>query len=60
MEAVGTHREIIYMTDEQLRENPLYLMSVHRTSAVRFLRDRSDGRLIHGKNHLERLNEYLQ
>ena len=48
------------MTDEQLRENPLYLMSVHRTSAVRFLRDRSDGRLIHGKNHLERLNEYLQ
>ena len=60
MEAVGTHREMIYMSDEQLKANPLYMMTVHRTPAVRNLRARSDGRIIHGKNHLERLEEYLR
>ena len=60
MEATGTHREVIYMTDEQLAANPLYLMTVLRTPAVRFLRERSDGRLIHNKNHREKLERYIQ
>ncbi len=59
MEAVGTHREVIYMAEEQLSANPLYRMTVQRTPAVLYLRARSNGRLIHGKNHALRLKEYL-
>ena len=59
MEAVGTHREIIYLSGEQLSERPLCRMSVDRTPAVLFLRERSDGRLIHSASHNKRLAEYL-
>ncbi len=59
MEAMGTHREIIYLTDEQLSQKPLYRMSVDRTKAAGFLRARSDGRLIHNARHGQRLEEYL-
>lgn len=38
MEAVGSHRELIFISDEQLNEKPLYRMAVHRSQAVRFLR----------------------
>ena len=58
-EAVGTHREVIYMTDDQIAQKPLYRMSYARSEAVRFLRQRSDGRLIHTANHAQRLSEYL-
>lgn len=60
MEAMGVHREVIYLTDAQLAEKPLYRMSVDRTPAVRFLRARSDGRLIHSAGHAQRLMEYLK
>ena len=60
MEAMGVHREIIYLSDEQLAEKPLYRMAVDRTPAVRFLRERSDGRLIHSAGHDKRLEEYLR
>ena len=59
-EAMGTHREIIYLPQEQLAEKPLYRMAVDRSEAVRFLRERSDGRLIHGARHAERLAEFLR
>lgn len=59
MEAMGTNREIIYLTDEQLGEKPLYRMSVARSEAVRFLRARSAGRLIHNATHEQRLNDFL-
>ncbi len=59
MEAVGTHREMIYMTDEQLADKPLYQMSIQRTPAVRYLRKRSAGRLIHNANHSQKLREFL-
>ncbi len=59
MEAMGVHREIIYLTDEQLGEKPLYRMSVARSEAVRFLRARSAGRLIHNATHEQRLRDYL-
>jgi len=60
MEAVGTHREIIYWSDEQIAGAPLYRMAVARSDAVRFLRARADGRLIHSANHAERLRAYLE
>ncbi|MBQ9814317.1 MAG: hypothetical protein IJM53_01355 [Lachnospiraceae bacterium] len=60
MEAAGTHREIIYLTDGQLADKPLYRMSVDQAPCVRFLRGRSDGRLIHSANHAARLSEYLR
>ncbi len=59
MEAMGVHREIIYLTDEQLSEKPLYRMSVMRSEAVRYLRSKSCGRLIHNATHEQRLKEFL-
>lgn len=59
-EAVGVHREIIYLPDEKIAENPLYRMAVARSDAVRFLRAKVDGRLIHSANHGERLAELIR
>jgi len=59
LEAVGPHREIIYITDEQLGEKPLYKMSVARCRSVREMRARFAGRLIHNSAHAERLREFL-
>ena len=59
LEAMGVHREIIYLSDEQLEEKPLYRMSVARSEAVRFLRERSCGRLIHNESHSKRLRDFL-
>lgn len=58
-EAMGIHREIIYLPDDQIAAKPLYRMAVDRSEAVRYLRARSDGRLIHTANHATRLREYL-
>ena len=60
LEAVGTHRELIYLSADQVAEKPLYRMAIKRSEAVGFLRARSDGRLIHSANHAQRLAEYLQ
>ena len=58
-EAMGIHREIIYLPDDQIAAKPLYRMAVDRSESVRYLRARSDGRLIHSANHAARLREYL-
>lgn len=58
-EAMGTHREIIYLPEDQIAAKPLYRMAVFRSAAVRYLRERSDGRLIHNATHSARLAEYL-
>ena len=58
-EAMGIHREIIYLPEEKIAENSLYRMAVARSEAVRFLRSKVDGRLIHSANHAERLKEYI-
>ena len=58
-EAMGTHREIIRLTDEELRQKPLCRMSLERMEAVRFLRARSAGRLIHAGDHEKRLRAFL-
>jgi len=49
MEAVGFHREVISMPDDDLKrkENALYAMAVKRTGALRFLRSCFAGRAIH-------------
>ena len=60
MEAMGPHREIIWQPDEKIAEKPLWRMAVRRSPAVRFLRARSAGRLIHNASHSERLAEFLQ
>ena len=60
MEAMGPHREIIFLSDRQLAEKPLYRMAVRRCPAVRFLRERSAGRLIHNATHAARLTDFLQ
>ena len=59
MEAVGSHRELIFLSDEELNRKPVYRMAVHRSSAVRFLRNCSAGRLIHTKDHAEKLKKFL-
>lgn len=58
-EAMGIHREVIYLPEEKLNEKPLYRMAVARSEAVRFLRARSAGRLIHSANHDQKLAELL-
>jgi len=60
MEAMGPHREIIFQSEQRLAEKPLYRMAVRRCPAVRFLRERSAGRLIHNASHGERLAEFLR
>ena len=59
MEAVGSHREIIFLAEEELKDKPLYRMAVHRSEAVRFLRGCSAGRIIHTAAHGEKLREFL-
>ena len=59
MEAVGSHREIIFLDAADLRDKPLYRMAIHRSEAVRFLRSCSAGRIIHTAAHEEKLREFL-
>ena len=59
MEAVGSHRELIYLSDEEMKEKPLYVMAVHRSEAVLFLRRCSAGRIIHSAAHAEKLKQFL-
>ena len=59
MEAVGSHREIIFLSEDELNRKPLYRMAVHRSGAVRFLRSCSAGRIIHTKDHAKKLEEFL-
>ena len=59
LEAMGPHREIIYWTQEQINEKPLYCMALRRSRAVGFLRERSAGRLIHSESHREKLQAFL-
>ncbi len=59
-EAMGIHREIIYLSDDKINEKPLYRMAVERSESVRFLRERLCQRLIHNQNHEKNLIEFLE
>lgn len=60
LEAMSTNREIIYISDEALSANPLYRMAVARCDAVRFLRSKFTGRLVHSGNHHQKLCDFLK
>ena len=60
MEAMGPNREVIYRPQEQLDERPLWRMALVRCEALRFLRERAAGRLIHTAGHAERLRAFLR
>jgi hypothetical protein len=49
LEAIGFKREVIRLTDEELREpeNADYYMAVKRTAALQFIRNRFKSRVIH-------------
>lgn len=59
MEAMSTNREIIYITDKELEEKPLYRMAVARCDAVVFLRSKFKNRLIHNSAYSENLQSFL-
>ena len=47
MEAMGPHREIIFMEAAALQANPLYVMALQRNAHLRFLRESMSGRAVH-------------
>ena len=51
---------LIRLPEETIAAQPLSRMAVARSEALRFLRARSAGRLIHSANHAQRLREFLQ
>lgn len=59
LEAMSTNREIIYITDAELTEKPLYRMAVARCEAAVFLRSKFKDRLIHSSTHAQRLQSFL-
>lgn len=59
MEAVGTHREVIYMEEGELKEKPLYLMSVERSIHVRTLRKSNAGKAAHTSDWAEKIKAFL-
>ncbi len=59
MEAMGPHREIIWMPEAQLADKPVYRMALRRCPAAAALRASSAGRIIHTANHDAKLREFL-
>lgn len=57
MEAMGLHREILYLEESELRKNTLYTMAVERNAHLRFLRGCMSGRVIHTESWEKRLSE---
>lgn len=60
MEAMGVHREIIFMEEDALNGNPLYSMGVERNAHLRFLRSCMTGRVIHTESWEKRIMEGLK
>jgi hypothetical protein len=59
MEAIGLHREVLYLEENEMRRNTLYIMSVERNAHLRFLRECISGRVIHTETWEKRLAEML-
>ncbi len=59
MEAVKHHRRLIFLSDEELANEPLFRMAVDRSSHVRFLRNCNAGRIVHTANWGTRLTEFF-
>ena len=59
MEAVKKNRRMIYISDEELHENLQYRMAADRSSHVRFLRECTDGRVIHTGGWESKIREFF-
>lgn len=60
MEAMNTHRRLIYLSEEELKAEPLLRMSAERSMHVRFLRGCSAGRVIHTSGWADRIREFFR
>ena len=59
MEAVKRHRRLIFVSDEDLAQEPLFVMAQDRSSHVRFLRSCNVGRIIHTSSWEAKLKEFF-
>lgn len=59
MEAVGDHREVIYLPEITAAATPLYDMAVKRSTALAFLRAANGGRLIHNEGWRQKLTAFF-
>ena len=59
MEAVKRHRRLIFISDEELAKEPLFVMAQDRSSHVRFLRACNVGRIIHTAAWETKLKEFF-
>lgn len=57
MEAMGLHREVLFMEEDALRTNSLYSMAVERNAHLRFLRSCMFSRVIHTESWQKRMWE---
>ncbi len=59
MEAVGRHRRLIFLSEDELDAEPLFRMAADRSSHVRFLRSCNVGRIIHTNAWHTRVREFF-
>lgn len=59
MEAVKRHRRLIFLSDDELAEEPLFRMAVDRSTHVRFLRACNVGRIVHTANWESKLAGFI-
>ena len=59
MEAVKKNRRIIYLSEEDLADEPLFRMSIERSAHVRFLRSCNAGRIIHTASWSQKVAEFF-
>ncbi|MBR0085433.1 MAG: hypothetical protein IJL97_02670, partial [Lachnospiraceae bacterium] len=59
-EAVRKFRKLIYIPDEELVKEPLYIMAADRSRHVRFLRNAFAGRIIHTGDWESRLKDFFR
>ena len=60
MEAIKRHRRLIYISDEELAKEPLFVMAQDRSSHVRFLRGCNAGRIIHSAGWEGKLRAFFE
>ena len=60
MEAVGDHREVIFLPEITAAATPLYDMAVKRSAALTFLRAANAGRLIHNGGWRQKLADFFE
>ena len=59
MEAMGPHREIIFMEDAALQANPLYVMALRRNAHLRFLRSCMNDRAVHTAGWSDKITAFF-